>query len=95
VSPDLSEAAKTIQSMAVKRAKASHDGIITAGLAAAAGRYASWESLDVDAAVAELREIAAGRADQLGEVARHGRGRPHRLLGIARERWGVMRLDRS
>jgi adenylate kinase family enzyme len=25
----------------------------------------------------------------------HGRGGPPRLFGIARERWGVMRFDRS
>ena len=55
--------------MAVKRAKVDPDGIITAQLAGTAGRHASRDPLDVDAAVAELREIAAGRADLLGEVA--------------------------
>lgn len=45
------------------------DGIITAQLAGTAGRYASRDPLDVDAAVAELREIAGGRANLLGEVA--------------------------
>lgn len=45
------------------------DRIITAQLAGTAGRYASRDPLDVDAAVAELREIASDRADLLGEVA--------------------------
>lgn len=65
----MSEAASTVASMAVKRAKADPDGVITARLAGTAGRYASRDPLDVDAAVAELREIAGGRADLLGEVA--------------------------
>jgi hypothetical protein len=42
----------------VKRAKADPDGIITAWLAGIVGRHASRDPLDVDAAVAELREIA-------------------------------------
>jgi hypothetical protein len=44
--------------MAVKRAKPDPDGVITARLAGTAGRHAGREPLDVDAAVAELREIA-------------------------------------
>jgi hypothetical protein len=55
--------------MAVKRAKPDPDGIITARLAGTAGRHASRDPLDVDAAVAELREIAAGRGDLLAERA--------------------------
>ena len=50
----------------MKRAKANPDGIITARLAGTAGQHASRDRLDADAAVAELREIAAGRADLLG-----------------------------
>jgi hypothetical protein len=46
--------------MAVKRAKGYPDGIITARLAGTAGQHASRDPLDVDAAVAELREIAQG-----------------------------------
>jgi hypothetical protein len=49
--------------------KANTDGIITARLAGTAGRHTGREPLDVDAAVAELRGIAGGRADLLGEVA--------------------------
>jgi hypothetical protein len=55
--------------MAVKRAKPSPDGIITAQLAGTAKRHASREPLDVDAAVAELREIADGRGDLLAARA--------------------------
>jgi hypothetical protein len=44
-------------------------GITTAQLAGTAGRYASRKPLDVDAAVAELREIANGRGDLLAERA--------------------------
>jgi hypothetical protein len=62
--------------MAVKRAKANPDGIITAGLAETAGRHASRDALDVDAAVADLREIAGSRADLHGSGAFGGtRGR--------------------
>jgi hypothetical protein len=56
--------------MAGRRGKLdSPDGVITAQLRGTAGRYASGQPLDVDAAVEELREIAGGRADLLGEVA--------------------------
>jgi hypothetical protein len=49
--------------------KANPDGIITAQLAGTAGRYARREPLDVDAALAELRETAGGRTDLLAERA--------------------------
>jgi hypothetical protein len=55
--------------MTVKRAKPSPDGIITAQLAGTAKRHASREPLDIDAALAELREIADGRGDLLAERA--------------------------
>jgi hypothetical protein len=55
--------------MAVKRAKPSPDGIITAQLAGTAKRHASREPLDIDAAIAEVREIANGRGDLLAERA--------------------------
>jgi hypothetical protein len=56
--------------MATRRGKLDNpDGIITAQLAGTAGRYASREPLDVEAAVAELREIANGRGDLLAERA--------------------------
>jgi hypothetical protein len=56
--------------MATRRGKLDNrDGIITAQLQGTAGRYATRRPLDVDAAVAELHEIAGGRADLLGEVA--------------------------
>ena len=56
--------------MATRRGKLDNpDGIITAQLAGTAGRYASRKPLDVDAAVAELREIANGRGDLLAERA--------------------------
>jgi hypothetical protein len=48
--------------MAARR-KPDPDGITTAQLAGTAGRYVSRKPLDVEAAVAELREIAGGRAD--------------------------------
>src|SRR5207344_1620523 len=54
---------------AVKRAKADPDGITTARLAGIAIRRASKDPLDVDAAVAELREIAGGRGDLLAKRA--------------------------
>jgi hypothetical protein len=53
--------------MAVKRAKPGPDGITRAGIAGTASRHASREPLDVEAAVAELREIADGRGDLLAE----------------------------
>jgi hypothetical protein len=55
--------------MAVKRSKPDPDGIITARLAGTAGRYASRDPLDVDVALAELRELADGRSDLLAERA--------------------------
>jgi hypothetical protein len=55
--------------MAVKRSKPDPDGIITAQLAGTVGRYVSRKPLDVEAAVAELREIADGRGDLLAERA--------------------------
>jgi hypothetical protein len=53
----------------VKRAKPNPDGIITAELAGTVGRFVSRKPLDVEAAVAELREIANGRGDLLAERA--------------------------
>jgi hypothetical protein len=55
--------------MAIARRKPDPDGITRAGLAGTASRHASRERLDVDAAVAELREIADGRGDLLAERA--------------------------
>jgi hypothetical protein len=55
--------------MAVKRAKPDPDGIIAARFAGTAGRHASRHLLDVDAALAELQEIANGRCDLLAEQA--------------------------
>jgi hypothetical protein len=56
--------------MATRRGKLDNpDGIITAQLAGTAGRYASRKPLDVEAAVAELQEIANGRGDLLVERA--------------------------
>jgi hypothetical protein len=55
--------------MAIARRKPDPDGITTAQLAGAAGRYVSRKPLDVEAAVAELREIANGRRDLLAERA--------------------------
>jgi hypothetical protein len=55
--------------MAITRRKPDPDGITRAGIAGTAGRYASRQPLDVDAAVAELREIAAERGDLLAERA--------------------------
>jgi hypothetical protein len=43
--------------------------VTTAQLAGTAGRYVSRKPLDVEAAVAELREIANGRGDLLAERA--------------------------
>jgi hypothetical protein len=53
----------------VKRSKPDPDGVTAAQLAGTAGRYVSRKPLDVDAAVAELREIANGRGDLLAERA--------------------------
>jgi hypothetical protein len=55
--------------MAIARRKPDADGITTAQLAGTASRYASRKPLDVEAAVAELREIADGRGDLLAERA--------------------------
>ena len=85
--------AGTVRGMAVKRSKPDPDGITTAQLAGTVGRYASRKPLDVEAAVAELREIANGRGDLLAaragvilafrdEDARDGRW-PRRALEAA------------
>jgi hypothetical protein len=55
--------------VAIKRRPPDPDGVTTAQLAGTAARYASREPLDVDAAVAELQEIADGRGDLLAERA--------------------------
>ncbi|HEY8112864.1 MAG TPA: hypothetical protein VII16_08345 [Actinomycetes bacterium] len=55
--------------MAIARRKPDPDGIVTAQLAGTVGRYVSRKPLDVEATVAELREIANGRADLLAERA--------------------------
>jgi hypothetical protein len=55
--------------MAIGRRKPDSDGVTRAQLAGTVGRYLSRKPLDVDAAVAELREIADGRADLLAERA--------------------------
>ncbi len=55
--------------MAIPRRRPDPDGITTARIAGTASRYASRKPLDVDAAVAELREIANGRGDLLAERA--------------------------
>jgi hypothetical protein len=56
--------------MATRRGKLDNpDGITTAQLAGTAGRYAGRKPLDVEAAVAELQEIANGRGDLLAERA--------------------------
>jgi hypothetical protein len=73
--------------MAVRRAKPDPDGIVTARLAGTAGRYMSRQPLEVDAAVAELREIAGGRTDLLGEVA----GRRRIRAGCGRTRGAAHR----
>ena len=65
----LSYAASTVRNVAAKRAKADPNGTITARLHGTAGRHAGRDPLDVDAALADLPEIAAGRADLLGELA--------------------------
>jgi hypothetical protein len=55
--------------MAIARREPDPDGITRAGIAGTASRHASRKPLDVDAAVAELREVAAGRGDLLAERA--------------------------
>jgi hypothetical protein len=69
--------------MPIARRKPNPDGIISANIAGTASRHAGREPLDVDAGIAELREIANGRGDLLAEgrdhlrVPRGGRaGRP-------------------
>jgi hypothetical protein len=55
--------------MAIARRRPDPDGVTRAGIAGTASRHASREPLDVDAALAELREIADGRGDLLAERA--------------------------
>jgi hypothetical protein len=55
--------------MAIARRKPDPDGIIGAKIAGTASRHAGREPLDVDAALAELREVAGDRADLLAERA--------------------------
>jgi hypothetical protein len=55
--------------MAVARRKPDPDGIVTARLAGASGRHTNRKQLDVNAAIAELREIANGRSDLLAKRA--------------------------
>jgi hypothetical protein len=58
--------------MARGRSRTDADRLIVARLTGIAGRHARRGALDVDqaaAAVAELREVAGGRADLLAEVA--------------------------
>jgi hypothetical protein len=55
--------------MAIARRKPDPDGIIGANIAGTASRHASRQPLDVEAAVAELREVANGRGDLLAERA--------------------------
>jgi hypothetical protein len=56
-------------SMAIARRKPDPDGITRAGIAGTASRHASQKPLDVDAALAELREVAGDRSDLLAERA--------------------------
>jgi hypothetical protein len=55
--------------MAIARRKPDADGVIRAGLAGTAARYARSKRLDVEGALSELREIAGGRGDLLAERA--------------------------
>jgi hypothetical protein len=55
--------------MAIPRRKPNPDGIISANIAGTVSRHAGREPLDVDAALAELREVAGDRADLLAERA--------------------------
>jgi hypothetical protein len=55
--------------MAIARRKPAPDGISGARPDGTVGRSASRELLDVEAAVAKLREIANGRGDLLAERA--------------------------
>jgi hypothetical protein len=55
--------------MATARRKPDPDGIIGAEIAGTSARYARQKPLDVDAALAELREVAGDRDDLLAERA--------------------------
>jgi hypothetical protein len=56
--------------MATRRGKLDNpDGIIRAGIAGTASRHASRDPLDVEGALAELREVAGDRGDLLAERA--------------------------
>jgi hypothetical protein len=55
--------------MGIARRKPDPDGITRARIAGTVSRHASGDPLDVEAAVAELREIAGGRGDLLAERA--------------------------
>ena len=55
--------------MAIARRKPDQAAIARAQIAGTAAHYARREPLDVDAALAELREIADGRGDLLAERA--------------------------
>jgi hypothetical protein len=56
--------------MATRRGKLDNpDGVTRAGIAGTASRHASQKPLDVDAALAELREVADGRGDLHAERA--------------------------
>jgi hypothetical protein len=55
--------------MAIARRRPDPAGIISANIAGTASRHAVREPLDVDAALAELREIANCRGDLLAERA--------------------------
>jgi hypothetical protein len=55
--------------MAVARRKPDPDGIISANIAGTASRHASRQPLDVEAALAELHEVAGDRGDLLAERA--------------------------
>jgi hypothetical protein len=55
--------------MAITPRRVDPDGVRRANIAGTASRYASRQPLDVEAAVAELRELADGRGDLLAERA--------------------------
>jgi hypothetical protein len=66
--------------MAIACRQPDPDGITRAGIAGTASRHASRKPHDVDAAIAELREIADGRGDLFAEgtgviFGFHGRAR--------------------
>jgi hypothetical protein len=58
-----------VHRMAITPRRTDPDGVRRANIAGTASRYASRQPLDVEAAVAELREIADGRGDLLAERA--------------------------